>query len=1029
MKNALFPALFAAFTLCALTACDGGTARAPEPQVTVQDLQQLQRRIDAAHPGRGVTDYPGNTVEDVPKSYAMVLLAELQRKRHRGTADFANLEAMAGQWLLDHADENSDGVIGWGVPVAWDAYGDNSVNPVHTEYSISTAIALDALMSWREVVAGPKAAEILALAVKAAAPYLDPRMLSPAGMLPYSLRESDRHYDTFNSAMYLAGQLQRLSRLTADQVLARKMAEVADKTVAAHLRYKQKSPETGAWFWFYSVQEAVPNDLPHASYIAAGMADYVRHGGKLASDIDLNAVFDHLQEFLPPQQIKDSPRPFIRAWPRFRQNITLEARSYDLGMALHLACTNERLKPLRGALFAAVEDYRNTYGHYQKYPVRSGHPSLVVAEYESYLYRGLASCLVATAPEAELSAEARVQRPRTTAAANAEVLRGLVPSTIQGEIEVPFVTLGTGGQLARVLYSPVTQRSRVLPANGRPIAMPKPGVPVALVGEGAQQAVFLRTLPRGELLLVPADGGKPLRIRHAADRHPIFRAATMHGGTLYLVYYDNPTQNNYLVRLLPGAAGWQPAGAPVKLPPLQDPAGATYEMIPRIDFVVAGGKLWLTGGTLAAAVDAQGVVQEGRFAGCLRTVEVVGGSGGPVALCASKDQAAPAYFLAGAAPGVVLPALQMERGLPWRLRMGAAGAPLVDYARTTAQLTALLQYDLQRGQQAGWLEFGIDNEEGRIPWSQIYYLNGFLDLIALARADTAAAEAFLPLLPAVRARLDLELALIDAHWRADRYRTRAFTVDRSKALFAVQSARLLLLMDRYASEVPVPQPLASHAEVRRVVTSLRGHIEVLARSGEQSKWLAPGRAHLRWPKGSKFYFDGLNVPFNHQNEWAYAVLRAGAPDPRLRVAAQDVIGYFGEQVAPGGTLPLRGEWSYWWGRAYDGWSEPEGVSVNRPSYPGDKIKAWISFRTIDAMAFASFYMGLPEPDRSRMVESIATLVQAGKLYPFAAYELLRLQMLVLPSRSVALTYARVSAPWELQSAVWALARLGRSSVR
>ena len=1017
--------LLAGMAVCVLVGCGSGwdgPALAPpsEPSLTVQDLLQVQGRIDVAHPGRGVTDYPGNTVEDVPKSYAMVLLAELQRKRHRGTDGFRNLEAAAGQWLLDHADENRDGVVGWGVPVAWDAYGDNSINPAHTEYSISTGIAIDALLSWREVVAGPKAAEILAVVERAAAPYVSPQAWSPAGMLPYSLRESDRRYDTFNSAVYLAGQLQRLAQLTSDAALADKLRATADSTVAALLRNKRTSPETGAWYWHYSIQEATANDLPHAAYIAVGLADYVRHRGHLGGQVQLGAVFKHLQEFLPePPRAKGAPRPFIRAWPRFKKEITREARSCDLGMALHLACTEESLKPMRRALFDALSDYRTATGEYQKYPVRSDHPPLVVAEYESYLYRGVASCLVATAPTGHVRAEALVQRPVATPALGAEVMRALAPQRLSGEIGVPFVDLPGG----KVLYTPATMTARLLQADGRVIGMPQPGVPVAVVGEDTQQAVFLRTIPAGELLLVPVAGGKPLAIRHAPDREPMFRAATVHEGALFLVYYDNATLHNWLLRLEHGPSGWQAAGAPVKLPLLEDPAGGTYEMIPRVEFVAAGGKLWLTGGTLKSVVDAKGGVQEGRFRNCVRSVEVVAGAEGPVALCAGKDIGGPAWLLAGAARTE----LDVQRGLPWNLRI-QDGAPVVDYAATPQELAALLHRDLHRSQQGGWLEFGTNNDEGRIPWSQVYYLNGFLDMIALARADDTAARVFLPLLPSVRQRLDLEMALIDAHWRAGRYSTRAFTVDRSPALFAVQTGRLLLLMDRYAREVPDALPLACHADVRCAVTTLRGHIEVLARSGEDPKWLAAGRAHLRWPKGSKFAFDGLNVPFNHQNEWAYAVLRAGAPDVATRAAAQEMIRFFADQIAPAGALPSAGTWSYWWGKAYEGWTEGEGISANKPSYGGDKIKAWISFRTIDAMALASTYGALPAPDRDRMVESVATLVRDGQIYPFAGYELLRLHMLVLPSTQVAQAYARVSSPWELQSAAWALARLAQRGV-
>ena len=117
---------------------------------------ELRTKLDTAYPARGITDYTGGHVGDVPKGYAMVLLAELTyRRRHRDHP--LTLARTAGSWLLHHRDENRDGVIGWGVPAAWDAYGDGSTNPANTEYTISTAIVVDALLDWLErTVAAPE---------------------------------------------------------------------------------------------------------------------------------------------------------------------------------------------------------------------------------------------------------------------------------------------------------------------------------------------------------------------------------------------------------------------------------------------------------------------------------------------------------------------------------------------------------------------------------------------------------------------------------------------------------------------------------------------------------------------------------------------------------------------------------------------------------------------------------------------------------------------------------------------------------
>ena len=101
--------------------------------------KDLRAKLDPAFPGRGTTDYPGNTVDDVPKGYAMILMAELAGNRPSATSISALAKA-SGKFLIERADERKDGFPGWGVPLAWDPYGDGSTNPAHTKYSISIGI-------------------------------------------------------------------------------------------------------------------------------------------------------------------------------------------------------------------------------------------------------------------------------------------------------------------------------------------------------------------------------------------------------------------------------------------------------------------------------------------------------------------------------------------------------------------------------------------------------------------------------------------------------------------------------------------------------------------------------------------------------------------------------------------------------------------------------------------------------------------------------------------------------------------------
>ena len=159
-------------------------------------------------------------------------------------------------------------------------------------------------------------------------------------------------------------------------------------------------------------------------------------------------------------------------------------------------------------------------------------------------------------------------------------------------------------------------------------------------------------------------------------------------------------------------------------------------------------------------------------------------------------------------------------------------------------------------------------------------MNGLLDLLEIASRDRYWYETYASLIPLVRQRLDLEFAVLD-RVLASRlgFHTRAFTVGQVPALFAVQTGRLLPLLERYAREIPgaihpltwinsSPQCSSSRD------TSIRSALVA-------SPPVDPaGSALPRVAKGSAFPFDGLPVPFNHQNEWAWALFETARIDPR-----------------------------------------------------------------------------------------------------------------------------------------------------
>ncbi len=1033
-------------------------AAAPDWRATAEAAaSEIHAALPRQRPGHGTTDYPGHAEGDVPKAYAMVLLAEVERLGRPWRAAQANLARTAGEWLLAHADSNGDGVIGWGLPVAWDAYDDGSVNPAHTEYTISTAIVIDALLTWAERDAQAPRARIRARVHAAIVPYLGPTISSPSGMAPYSLAPADRAYDTFNPAAYLAGQIQRASLIVDDHRERERYAAAADASMRVLLQHRQLAPGSGHWFWHYSVQQALPNDLPHAGYVIDGIRAYIEYSGRLAAQFDWYAVLGHLGDFKGEVGAAGE----VRAFPVFRKDLTLAARSYDLGFALHLACTETRTAALVPWLLGAVKEYRTAQARYLKHPAGApahgdAAPALVINEYEAYLYRGLTSCALAPASSATSPALAVTRLAATEqAAAHARELAGR-PSAA-GAVSAAGLAAAAGAAGAagvagaagedRRLVVPLLPadaglvsfdavlRAQVTRPDGQRLVVAAPGVPVRVLTEGDATYMFHRRHPDDRLTLLRYERERLVcrqAVEHGDDATAVamLRAATLHGGRLHAVVYQNPSQANWHMAWdtttpCPGRVGGTHA-----LPTLGEPAGSTYEMIPSLHFhadTAAGHRLWLAGGNVQMEVGAAGLTALTLVPGCRHILESAVTRRGLAHLCVSAlpDARTQARLPVIVAPeGVPAPAVDATRGVPWRLRY-SLGALQIDHAASARQLRQLLRRDLAQTAPGGWMEYGINNDEGRIPWSQIYYLNGLFDLLDLARRDTRLLELFGPLLPEVRLRLEQEMRLLDRHVAEGRHRTRAFTVDRSRALFGVQTGRLLLAMQRYRSEWPEAPPLASHGPLRHAVQRLEDHIEVLATEGEEARWIPPGRHHLRWPRGSKFYFDGLPVPYNHQNEWAYAVLATAdaATPPEVLKAATDVLQHFVDRIAPGASLPADGAWDYWWGHAYDGWTEQDSRSVNTPRYGGDRIKAWISFRTIDAMALVAGAPRLGTKESANARASAASLLERGLLYPWGNHALVHETQAIHLARAVAQEYSRTSAPWELSNAVWSLSVL------
>jgi hypothetical protein len=667
--------------------------------------------------------------------------------------------------------------------------------------------------------------------------------------------------------------------------------------------------------------------------------------------------------------------------------------------------------------------------------------------------------VVAPAPVAE---PAPVQKPapaesvRLTIAPDRRAsIRQSLPAFDAGQdATVPFASFAHGKLRATFRFTPGLLQGRLDLEGGGVLALPARRIPLALLDAGADNAVVIaRDLFSGSLWLYLFDGtqlaGEAVIIV-ASDAQPILRAATMHNGELVVVLFDNARSANDVVTLaLPkerSGAGIAPV-LHTKLATLEDPAGGTYEMIPTIRLFVVSGRLFALGGTLLQQLNlgTAEVPPPQRLSGCLRAQDAAVVGEKLHILCLSRAQGPDQPYQSAAM--VISPGTPVFRLLEYTYAEGIRerSAIMNDLVSLTAQgelfrgegkdgLRKILLDDLHVNHASGIMELGINNVEGRVAWSQIYFLNGLMDLLSLALSDETAADFWQPILSLARQRLDLEIHLLDRLMQSEfGFRTKAFTVGREPAIFAVQTSRLLLLFNRYRRLFPEGVTIASLPRLRRTVLSLDGHIDVLTTAGPDSVEPEPGRKYLHWPKGSAFYFDGLNVPYNHQNEWAYAVFDTLKDSPAADTAEQDalaastdIIIQFIGAIAPQGEMPASGMWPYWWGKAREGWTANEGTSRHRPDYPGDRLTAWISFRSIDVMSVLAASPHLARAREPALRNSIAALVHAGLVYPFVAASFDSMESLPLPNRAAAVSYGRMTAPSDLQSAVYAYYTLARS---
>ena len=333
-------------------------------------------------------------------------------------------------------------------------------------------------------------------------------------------------------------------------------------------------------------------------------------------------------------------------------------------------------------------------------------------------------------------------------------------------------------------------------------------------------------------------------------------------------------------------------------------------------------------------------------------------------------------------------------------------------ARIPQDMAELLRFDLSRMPHRGLMDFGSSNLEGRVAWSQAYYLNALAQLGGKLLPKLAAAGTWADL----QLRAGQELALLARReTTAGGYASKRYSMRRSEVTFALHLGRIARTLEAGADAGhDSPDLSALRQRLGARLQALDGTIERAASRTSQGRQFAT----LEVTRGADFWCDGANVPYNYVSANVLGLLAKGSNQAQRQRAA--------DLMAP--LLLLEGlqtadTWNYWWNQGFDGWSAGADVSTNTPSYAGTRGPAHISYRSIDAAAVLRLSAMQANTVPAATVQNLRRLVANGGLLPWVNEELARLGSPETLSAGSAYRHARATGTWEIQAQVWALDRL------
>ena len=329
-----------------------------------------------------------------------------------------------------------------------------------------------------------------------------------------------------------------------------------------------------------------------------------------------------------------------------------------------------------------------------------------------------------------------------------------------------------------------------------------------------------------------------------------------------------------------------------------------------------------------------------------------------------------------------------------------------------------MNFDLTRLPNLGLTFWGMNNHEGRLPWGQVYVLDGMLDVVEKLALGGAGFDA-------MRAAMAFRLAQEISGWarlaksREPWFWSRRYSLERADILSVVHLGRMARVAGRaMKAGIKTDPPLEELAAVlHREIMRFDNSVE--ERAGRQ----------LRLKRGAKFWLDGANAPWNFQSAWIEglaALEEAGIASGDSKSAAIAMTEDFIAAEISGKRGNL---WQYCTGPCQEGWRADSNTSVNTPDWEGNKTRtstAHVSYRAMDARAVLEAMRVWKLPNLDWFAGYAASLVESGWLYPMVSAPLARHG--VAPKLHAGLTgrYGRAAIAFDIHNQIWALDQIAKN---